>query len=392
MRILILSFYFEPDLSAGSFRASALVRALAGHVPAGSHIEVLTTQPNRYESFRREAPELEERGCVLIRRFALPGHRSGFIDQSKAFLAYARQVLRAVRGQHYDLVFATSGRLFSAALASLIARSKRAPLYLDIRDIFVDTMASLLPRHMRWALIPAFALIERLTIHRANRVNLVSGGFLGYFQQRYRHTSFGVVPNGIDEEFLDQDFSCPPHPRPVVLYAGNLGSGQGLERIVPGLAKALASSHDFVIVGDGGQKGALSKAVAGMPNVKLLSPVSRTELISLYRDSDILFLHLNSHAAFDKVLPSKLFEYAATGKPVLAGVGGYPADFLASVPNIAVFPPCDVEAGLTALRALQLGATDRTLFIEKYRRSALMDTLALDILSVAGHTPSTSEQ
>jgi len=32
-------------------------------------------------------------------------------------------------------------------------------------------------------------------------------------------------------------------------------------------------------------------------------------------DADVLFLHLNAYKAFEKVLPSKIFEYAATGRP-----------------------------------------------------------------------------
>lgn len=379
----MLSFYFEPDLSAGSFRASALVRALAATAPEGTTIDLLTTQPNRYETYRRDAPAREERGNITIYRFPLPAHRSGFFDQSKAFLAYARHVLTAIRKEQYDLVVATSGRLFSAALAALIARRKGARLYLDIRDIFVDTMSSLLAKPVALVLVPMFRLVERFAISTATRVNLVSGGFLGYFQHRYPQQSFGVVPNGIDDEFLTANFNKPTNGgRTTVLYAGNLGSGQGLEHIVPGMARALANSHDFVIIGDGGQKAALTEAVAGMANVRLLPPVSRAELINLYCNCDVLFLHLNSHGAFQKVLPSKLFEYAATGKPMLAGVAGHAAQFLAEVPNAAVFPPCDVAAGVAAVRSLQPGPTDRATFIDRYRRSTLMAVLADDILAI----------
>lgn len=382
MRILILSFYFEPDLSAGSFRASALLRSFASAVPAGTQIDLLTTLPNRYETFRRDAAQTEHRGDVTIRRFELPAHRNGFIDQSKAFLAYARQVLAEVCGKQYDLVIATSARLFTAALASLIARWKGARLYLDIRDIFVDTMVSLLPKYSAMVLVPIFGMVERFTVSRASRINLVSGGFLDYFQFRYPRQSFVVIPNGIDDEFLSADFAMPDkNERIVVLYAGNLGSGQGLDRIVPGIARALASSHDFVIVGDGGQKSVLEDSIAGLENVRLMAPVCRTELVDLYRRCDVLFLHLNSYPAFLKVLPSKLFEYAATGKPILAGVAGYPAKFLTEVPNTAVFPPCNVVAGVAALLSLKHGSSDRTAFINRYRRSALMSALVDDILA-----------
>ena len=44
------------------------------------------------------------------------------------------------------------------------------------------------------------------------------------------------------------------------------------------------------------------------------------ELLNYYNQANILFLHLNSIKAFEKVLPSKIFEYAASNKPILAGV------------------------------------------------------------------------
>ena len=48
MKILLLSYFFEPDLSAGSFRSSALYKRLKN---LGHEVEVITTLPNRYSSF-----------------------------------------------------------------------------------------------------------------------------------------------------------------------------------------------------------------------------------------------------------------------------------------------------------------------------------------------------
>jgi len=59
MRLLVLSFYYSPDLAAGSFRATALVAALRERAPLGTHIDVVTTSPNRYRTFARVAAETE---------------------------------------------------------------------------------------------------------------------------------------------------------------------------------------------------------------------------------------------------------------------------------------------------------------------------------------------
>jgi glycosyltransferase involved in cell wall biosynthesis len=105
-----------------------------------------------------------------------------------------------------------------------------------------------------------------------------------------------------------------------------------------------------------------------------------------YREADILFLHLNDLAAFRKVLPSKLFEYAATGKPVLAGVAGQAADFLRDqVSGAEVFAPCSVEGMALSLEKLLAGPRrfDRGDFCARFRREAIMDQMARDVLRVA---------
>lgn len=384
MRILILSFYFEPDLSAGSFRMSGLVEALQRQIGPEVRIDVLTTQPNRYASYVQAALPEEVRGAVTVKRFALPAHRSGFLDQSRAFAAYAHQVIRATRGSRYDLVFATSSRLFTAALGAFVASRMRAPLYLDIRDIFVDTLQDVLSPLAARFMLPVFRWVEKLTVRRAAHINLVSAGFLEYFRDRYPRACFSVIPNGIDDVFMGVDFAKEAvGSKTIVLYAGNIGEGQGLVRIIPGLAKAFRDSHEFWVVGDGGQRSQLESAVNDLSNVKIMSPVSRKDLLALYRGSDILFLHLNDYPAFRKVLPSKLFEYAVTGKPIVAGVAGYAALFLQQVPGAVVFRPCHVEEGVAVIRDVKPGLVSRQSFVQRYRRAQLMQELAGSLLTVA---------
>ena len=386
MRILFLTFYYAPDLSAGSFRSTALVQALSDRMGRDGHIEVLTTEPNRYESLRGIRCSKHPQPQVNVVRFALPKHRSRFIDQSLAFIIFAWRVLRHTRGRRYDIVFATSSRLMTAFVGSLVSNRKRVPLYLDIRDIFVDTMKDILPSLARHSFLPIFRAIEKFTVRRAECVNLVSEGFAEYFEQNHPGRRYGYVPNGIDEEFFVYDFTKSERKdtKLIVLYAGNIGEGQGLHYIVPRLAERLKSTHEFWIVGDGGARAKLQVATRGLANVKIMTPVDRAVLLSLYRLSDVLFLHLNNHSAFHKVLPSKLFEYAATGKPIFAGVAGYAAKFLARVSNVAVFPPCNAEVALAALSSLRIEDVTRKDFMQTYRRTRLMDVLALDILTVAG--------
>ena len=391
-RILVLTFYHPPDLAAGSFRVAALVQALRVQAP-DAEIDIITTLPNRYRTFAADAPARSAEGGVTIHRIALPTHRSGMLDQAKAFVAYSREVLRLVRGRRYDVVFATSSRLMTAALGAWVSRRVHAPLYIDLRDIFVDTIADVLGGARALVLRPAVSALERWTVGRAARVNLVSRGFASWFEVRYPNASFSWFTNGVDDEFVAALTLAPvdkKHGLIRVLYAGNIGEGQGLHRILPALAVRLRGKATFRVIGDGGRRTQLveSLAAAGADNVELVAPVSREALRAEYADASVLFLHLNDHEAFLKVLPSKIFEYAATGKPLWAGVAGHAAEFLRSeVENAAVFRPCDVDAAMASLRGLEIVDRPREAFVARFARAHIMQAMAADVLSLAAGPP-----
>jgi len=389
LKILVLSFYYQPDLCAGSFRCTALIEQLKQR--KGVHIEVITTLPNRYASFAAQAPEHEFVDGVEIHRVALPSHKSGMLDQIKAFTAFYRQAFKIAKSKEYDVVFATSSRLFTAFLGARIANQKKLPLYLDIRDIFVDTIKDILPAKVTWLAKPVFSIIEAYTFGRAQRINLVSQGFADYFTSRYPKAEYRWFTNGIDNEFLAVAPQAPSQPiesaKVTVLYAGNIGEGQGLHTIIPKLAASIGDNVHFRIIGDGGRKAILQQAISGLTNVELVPPVDRQRLISEYQNADILFLHLNDYPAFTKVLPSKIFEYAALGKPILAGVSGFAAKFLINeVSNAAVFYPGDAQQALLSYSQLTLNTTPRPEFIAKFARETIMQQMSDDIVSFGqGH-------
>jgi len=388
VRLLVLSFYFRPDLSAGSFRITALVDALRQKLPEGSTIEVITTQPNRYASYSAEAPLQEQYESLTIRRVPLPPHQSGMVDQSRAFGVFARRVWQLTKSQPYDLVFASTSRLMTGVLGSAIARRQGAPLYLDIRDIFTETMREVLGRSPIRAAMPLFDGLERWALRPADRVNLVSPGFVEHFADKVGSGRLSHFTNGIDPEFLERDFRSSTRQKgseKLILYAGNLGDGQGLHRVVPEAAKRLEGEARFCLIGDGGKRGELEEGLTreGVSNVELRDPVPRTELLDLYARADILFLHLNNYRAFRRVLPSKLFEYAATEKPVLAGVAGSSATFLnREVPGAAIFPPCNAEELVTAFRRLTSDRVERRSFRQRFDRRTLMAEMAEDVISL----------
>lgn len=387
MRILFLSFYYPPDIGPGSLRAKSLVEELK-RKDKSVYIDVMTTKPNRYHSMNIEAQEFEENNKVAIHRFKLPKHHSGMKDQALAFTKYLFCVLKSTEAQKYDIVVATSSRLFTAVLGAFIAKRNNAKLYLDIRDLFVDTMTDVLKSYPMKIIIPILRFFERWTFGAANKINVVSGGFSAYIEKFSLKCDLSVHTNGIDQSFVSTNFNKDKiNLNWVILYAGNVGQGQGLEIILPKAAKKLSQSFSFTIIGDGGRRNTLEKRLFtnDIETVKLLNPLPRAELMSLYREADILFLHLNDLNAFKKVLPSKIFEYAATGKPILAGVSGYAADFLnENVCGAFVFESNNLAQMEKALKKLMDGPAhyDRSDFIDQFMRHKIIGKMANEILSL----------
>jgi UDP-N-acetylglucosamine:LPS N-acetylglucosamine transferase len=385
-RILVLSFYYQPDLCAGSFRCTALVEELA---KTGASIHVITTAPNRYESFTVKANESDTKDNVSINRITIPSHKSGMVDQIKAFYAFYRGAKKLAAINNYDLIFATSSRLFTALLGARISRKKRIPLYLDIRDLFVDTMSNILSPVLVWLASPVLSVIERYTFNSAKKINLVSKGFLPYFEQRYSDIPITFFTNGIDKEFIQasqvDDKTWATKSTINILYAGNVGEGQGLHRIIPQMAARLKKRVYFKVIGDGGLIQKLRHEVTelGLSNVELVPPMGREALIKEYIKADVLFLHLNDYEAFRKVLPSKLFEYGAMNKSILAGVSGYSEEFVKSeISDCAVFSPTDSEDAVKKFESLSYSIKPREEFIKKFDRQKIMCEMAKDIYGV----------
>ncbi|PMK05021.1 glycosyltransferase family 4 protein [Vibrio sp. 10N.261.55.A7] len=374
MKILVLSFYYTPDLSAGSFRTSALIDELS---KMDIDIDVVTTLPNRYASLKSNAAQSEKNDNLSVYRLELPSHKSGMLDQIVSFFSFYRQVSQLVKKEKYDLVYATSSRLFTAFLGTRVARSKSIPIYLDVRDIFLDTLSDVLNPKLFRMISPFLSLIENYTFNNASHINLVSRGFEEYFKSKFRCKSYSFLTNGIDSEFMGIDFSkVEVLNKKTVLYAGNIGEGQGLHTILPSLARN-SPDYQFKVIGDGSRKVELVKSCQSLSNVVILPPIIRSQLNKEYKNADVLFLHLNDYDAFKKVLPSKLFEYGATGKPILAGVSGYAAKFCnEELLNTEVFSPSNHIEASNCLRRLSLNVTDRTMFIKKFQRNQIMRKLS----------------
>ena len=233
--------------------------------------------------------------------------------------------------------------------------------------------------------------LEKKVLTGARGVNTVSEAFFEYYSNAGLNTrNWTFFPNGVDEEFMNMPF--PNHQEKnekIILYAGNLGVGQGIDIILPMVSRELCDQYRFIIIGDGVMRSRLEEMISQetIANIEIKKPMSRIDLYQEYLFCDILFLHLNKQEAFKRSLPSKIFEYAVIGKPIVGGLSGYSAKFLTEhVPHSHIFEPGDVAGCIRAIQEATNSSVkedDIEIFRSKFSRSKIMKSLSKEVLKCA---------
>ena len=88
----------------------------------------------------------------------------------------------------------------------------------------------------------------------------------------------------------------------------------------------------------------------------------------------------NSTGKSPQILPSKIFEYGAFNKPIIAGVSGFSRVFLENnVKNTITFNPGNIEELVTNLNDYTYVNYERECFKKKFSRLAINKEMAKSI-------------
>ena len=219
-----------------------------------------------------------------------------------------------------------------AGLAALPAHWwHRAPLVFDLQDIWPDSALAIGVMERGWVL-RMLRRLERFFYRRCARVVGISDGFKRYLVDLgLPPERVAVIYNGVDWENFA---GAPPLDelkrveqlagKFVVGYIGNMGLAQRLETVLEAAEKLRHEPVAFLLLGEGIEKqrlAALARA-RGLQNVRFLQGVPRRDVASVLAACDALLVILRDDPLFKITIPSKIYEYMASGKPILCSVGG----------------------------------------------------------------------
>lgn len=235
--------------------------------------------------------------------------------------------LRTLTVRGHCVVIVTAPSLPLLASGWLAARLRGKPLVVEMRDAWPNlaTEAGVLQGRAQRIINRAVESVQ----DRADLVVTVTEGFAETLRERgvrQVHT----VRNGVR---LEQTPVLDPPPlvrdRLEVLYLGNHGESQRLERLIEAAAQ-IGSDMRLTLVGQGSQKPELRRIAAalGAP-VRFLGPAYRDEVFELYRQADSLVVSLRDDwKSFEATVPSKTYEVMAVGRHLTAVVRGEAARIL----------------------------------------------------------------
>lgn len=287
---------------------------------------------------------------VVDAALAIPDRESGWLIPAIAAGTAAR-----VRGFKPDVIYSSAppwtGQLVAAALRQLLRR----PWVADFRDPWARApwRGDRYPFAMR-----AAARLERFVVRRADRIVFVTAGNRDDFAAHYGEalaSKFEAIANGCDPSEFDalRGVAPPPNGPFVLLHAGSLYAGRTPVPLLNGVALAITRGTidpaclKVRFLGANAMRAVDLPAVCrelGLESVvEFLPRVSRDESLRAMMTASALLLLQPGHTVS---VPGKVYEYLATGRPILAIAEEGEISELMKRSGTGVFVRPDDEAGI----------------------------------------------
>lgn len=396
MKILYLTQVFEVGTDPGSERHFYFCKYLVRH----GHSSTAITSNVDYKKATVRIPggkgTVKRRidGVDIHYVYSYPNFRGSFFRRFIYFLSYFFSSIREVfRIEKPDAVYAVSTPLTVGLLGYLLSRLRGVPFVFEVTDVWPDAPIACGVIKNR-ALIAAARWVEMFCYRKAAHIVALTEGIRNNIVAKGIDSGkVSIITNGVDFSLFKggQDAGIPAQIRTkhgfesrfVAMYMGAHGAYNALDTIIDA-AHAVAADPRFlfVFVGDGDVKAHLQERVAalGLTNVQFIAPIPRSESPALLSTADAFLLPNRKGEFFTGNLPNKLFDFLASGKPIIVAGSGETAAVIQTAGCGMVVEAEDGAAMAQALRNLaalsadeqsKMGAAGKAYVARNYDRDTL---------------------
>ncbi len=365
MRFLILSQYYPPEVGAPQVRLPAFARALMNR---GHDVEVVTALPNYpqgriFDGYGGRPARTEEIDGVRVRRVWLHAATGSGIGRMLNYLTFSATSLPGMASMRRpDILFVESPPPTLAITGWMVAKRWGAPMVLNISDLWPDS-ALQLGLLQEGPAAHAMSRLEAWAYRHSDLITAVTEGIRTVLTSKKQVPADKVLflPNGVDTHLfapmapdarIRSELDLPEQP--IVLLAGTLGYGQGVDVVLRAAAQLRDRAITFLIAGGGSDVRrlmALRDALA-LDNVRFLGARPVGDVASLYSLATVALVTLRRASVTDGARPSRTLAAMACAKPVVYSGAGEGARMLIDANAGVVVPPEDPQALALAITSL----------------------------------------
>jgi colanic acid biosynthesis glycosyl transferase WcaI len=406
VRILLCGINYAPDCVGVARYNTELCEWLKDN---GHDVRVVTASPYypqwlvppAYRSLRYRRDEINgvslTRAPIYVPR--KPGGVARLVHHTTFALASACPVIVNALQWRPHLMFAVAPSLMSAATVAIAARRVGARSWLHVQDLEVDAAFDL-GLLSNGVLRQAMLVVERWILRAFDRVSTIAPEMLqklehkGVESWRLREVHNWTDTNAITlrgrNTGLRKEWALASSDV-VALYAGTMSNKQGLDVVLES-ARCVARSDRgirFVLCGNGPDKARLQGLAEGLENVHFADTQASGRYPQLLATADMHLIPQKAEAA-DRVLPSKLGDIFASGRPVIAmaaagtglarEVGG--AGMLVSPGNAGELATAVRNLARDAKLRRQLGSIGRKRAVARWDKTRILRLLEQDFLKL----------
>lgn len=238
-------------------------------------------------------------------------------------------------GELPDLIICDLDAIFFPFVKYLSNRIK-CPVYIEVRDLWPASISVYKNISDKSLLMRALYRLERNAYIKADRVIFsMEGGYNYIIDKKWNNliskNKVHYINNGIDLESFERNKSFYKYKNDElhndenfkVFYVGSIRIANGVDKIIE-VAEYLLLKNEkvsFYIFGDGDCKDELEMMCKrkGIENVKFMGMIDKKFVPSALELSDLNIIHFkNSVLKRYGASLNKLFEYLASGKPIIS--------------------------------------------------------------------------
>jgi len=342
---------------------SARVSELSRHwVQAGHQVKVLTGFPNHptgkldpeyRKKFKRMIYVEQDKGVKVVRTWLLPVPNRKSIERILNYFSFCLSAcITGMFLSKTDVIIGTSPQLLVGIVGWWLGKVKNVPFIFEVRDLWPDSIVASDVGSDETLLIRILRTISGFLYRKSDHIVVVTPAFKDDLVDNWEIEAekISIVHNGVEVDLfhptrypVELSSTLGLDGKFVVSYIGTHGFAHGLDLILYTaiMLKDTFPKLLFLLVGEGAEKEHLVKMADqyGLNNVLFIESQPRERIPFFINVSDICLVLLKRRDIFKTVIPTKMLEFFACGKPIILGVDGQARKVLESAKAGIIITP-----------------------------------------------------